>query len=68
MLLEPGTLVAYRGRPHVVVGVTPMSIIPHAVELEDVSSGRISSVDVSDRQLQIDRRDDRAFEPAPEER
>lgn len=45
-----------------------MSIIPHAVELEDVSSGRISSVDVSDRQLQIDRRDDRAFAPAPEER
>jgi len=68
MLLEFGRLVVYRGRPHVVIGVTPMSVIPHAVELKDVSSGRIRSVDVSDGQLQIGRPDDRAFAPAPEER
>jgi hypothetical protein len=54
-----GTIIGYRGRLHVVVGVTPMSVTPQLVELEDRESGRIRRVpygDLSSRNLK------RAFE------
>jgi hypothetical protein len=46
-----GTIVSYRGRLHVVVGVTPMSVTPQLVELEDRESGRIRCVPSDDLQL-----------------
>jgi hypothetical protein len=46
-----GTIVSYRGRLHVVVGVTPMSATPQLVELEDRESGRIRRVPYGDPQL-----------------
>jgi len=46
-----GTIVSYRGRLYVVVGVTPMSVTPQLVELEDRESGRIRRVPSSDLQL-----------------
>jgi hypothetical protein len=44
-----GTIVSYRGRLHVVIGVTPMSATPQLVELEDRESGRIRRVPYGDR-------------------
>jgi hypothetical protein len=46
-----GTIVSYRGRLHVVVGVTPMSLTPQLVEIEDRESGRISRVPYGDLRL-----------------
>jgi hypothetical protein len=46
-----GTIVSYRGRLYVVVGVTPMSVTPQLVELEDRESGRIRRVPAGDLQL-----------------
>jgi hypothetical protein len=46
-----GTIVSYRGRLHVVVGVTPMSVTPQLVEIEDRESGRIRRVPYADLQL-----------------
>ena len=46
-----GTIVSYRGRLHVVVGVTPMSVTPQLVEIEDRESGRIRRVPYGDPQL-----------------
>jgi hypothetical protein len=46
-----GTIVSYRGRLHVVVGVTPMSLTPQLVEIEDRESGRIRRVPYGDLQL-----------------
>jgi hypothetical protein len=43
-----GTIVRYRGRLHVVVGVTPMSVTPQLVEIEDRESGRIRRVPSAD--------------------
>jgi len=45
-----GTIVSYRGRLHVVVGVTPMSVTPQLVEIEDRESGRIRQVPSDDLQ------------------
>jgi len=45
-----GTIVSYRGRLHVVIGVTPMSATPQLVELEDRESGRIRRVPYGDLQ------------------
>lgn len=44
------TIVSYRGRLHVVVGVTPMSVAPQLVEIEDRESGRIRRVPSADLQ------------------
>ena len=44
-------VVSYRGRLHVVVGVTPMSVTPQFVEIEDRESGRIRRVPYGDLQL-----------------
>jgi len=46
-----GTTVIYRGRLHVVVGWTPMSVTPQLVEIEDRESGRIRRVPKGDLQL-----------------
>ena len=46
-----GTIVSYRGRLHVVIGVTPMSVTPQVVEIEDRESGRIRRVPSGDLQL-----------------
>jgi hypothetical protein len=46
-----GTIVSYRRRLHLVVGVTPMSATPQLVELEDRASGRIRRVPYADPQL-----------------
>jgi hypothetical protein len=45
-----GTIVSYRGRLHVVIGMTPMSATPQLVELEDRESGRIRRVPCGDLQ------------------
>ncbi len=45
-----GTIVSYRGRLYVVVGVTPMSVTPQLVELEDPESERIRRVPYGDLQ------------------
>ena len=50
-MFKIGTIVSYRGRLHVVVGVTPMSVTPQLVELEDQDSGRIRRVPSGDLQL-----------------
>ena len=50
-MFKIGTIVSYRGRLHVVVGVTPMSMTPQLVELEDQESGRIRRVPSGDLQL-----------------
>jgi hypothetical protein len=46
-----GTIVSCRGRLHVVVGVTPMSVTPQLVEIEDRESGRIRRVPYGDLEL-----------------
>ena len=50
-MFKIGTIVSYRGRLHVVIGVTPMSATPQLVELEDRESGRIRRVPYGDPQL-----------------
>ena len=50
-MFKIGTIVIYRGRLHVVVGVTPISVTPQLVELEDQESGRIRRVPSGDLQL-----------------
>ena len=47
-MVNLGTLLTYRGRLHVVVGVTPMGATPRLLELEDVESGRIRRVEWTD--------------------
>ncbi len=47
-MVDLGTLLTYRGRLHVVVGVTPMGATPRLLELEDVESGRIRRVEWTD--------------------
>ncbi len=64
-MFKIGTIVSYRGRLHVVVGVTPISVTPQLVELEDQENGRIRSVPSGDLQLLKEaeknlREDDRA--------
>ncbi len=50
-MFKIGTIVSYRGRLRVVVGVTPMSVTPQLVEIEDRESGRIRRVPYGDLQL-----------------
>jgi len=53
-VFEIGTIVSYRGRLHVVVCITPMSVTPPLVELEDIESGRIRRVRADDPQLVVE--------------
>jgi len=57
-VFEIGTIVSYRGRLHVVVGMTPMSVTPPLVELEDAESGRTGRVRVDDPQLVVEAPED----------
>ena len=38
-MIQLGDLVDYRGRLHVIRGVTPMSVRPFRIEIEDVETG-----------------------------
>jgi hypothetical protein len=49
-----GTIVSYRGRLHVVVGTTPISVTPALLELEDTESGRMRRVRRDDPQLVVE--------------
>ena len=53
-VFEIGTIISYRGRLHVVVGRTPMSVTPPLLELEDTESGRIRRVRGDDPQLVVE--------------
>jgi hypothetical protein len=53
-VFEIGTIISYRGRLHVVVGITPMSVTPPLLELEDTDSGRIRRVRGDDPQLVVE--------------
>jgi hypothetical protein len=54
-MFEIGKTISYRGRRHVVVGVTPMGVTPCLVELEDTESGCVRSVQCDDPDIVIDR-------------
>ena len=45
---EIGTIVSYQGRLYVVLGVTPMSVTPALLELEDAENGSTRRVRVDD--------------------
>jgi hypothetical protein len=49
-----GTIIRYRGRLHVVVGITPISVTPPLLELQDTESGRIRRVQGDDPQLVVE--------------
>jgi len=51
-MFEIGTQVKYRGRLHVVVGVTPIGVSPMLLELEDTQSGRIRQLAADDPDLE----------------
>lgn len=53
-VFEIGTIISYRGRLNVVVGVTPMGVTPTLLELEDTQSGRIRRVRADDPQLVVE--------------
>jgi hypothetical protein len=53
-MFEIGKTISYRGRRHIVVGVTPMGVTPCLVELEDAESGRVRSVQCDDPEIVID--------------
>ena len=52
-VFEIGTIISYRGRLHVVVGITPMSVTPPLLELEDTESRRIHRVRGNDPLLVV---------------
>jgi len=54
-MVDLGTLLTYRGCPHVVVGVTPLGATPRLFELKDVESGRIRRVEWTDPGLDTSR-------------
>jgi hypothetical protein len=47
-MVDLGTHLTYRGRLHVVVGVTPIGATPRLLELEDIESGRLRRVEWAD--------------------
>jgi hypothetical protein len=49
-----GTFIRYRGRLHVVVGVTPIGVYPRLVDLEDVESGRVRRLNPDDRLVHLE--------------
>jgi hypothetical protein len=52
-LFEIGTIVSYQGRLYVVLGVTPMSVTPALLELEDTENGSIRRVRADDAELVV---------------
>jgi hypothetical protein len=68
-MVDLGTLLTYRGRLHVVVGVTPIGATPRLLELEDIESGRLRRVEWADpgldtRPRQVGDREDPSDEQA----
>jgi hypothetical protein len=51
--VEIGMFVKYGERLHAVVGITPMSVTPRLVELEDADGRRIRRVQPTDPHLEI---------------
>ena len=52
-LFEIGTIVSYQGRLFVVIGVTPMSVTPALLELEDTENGSTRRVKADDPELVV---------------
>ena len=52
-LFEIGTIVSYQGRLYVVLGVTPMSVTPALLELEDTETGSTRRVRADDAELVV---------------
>jgi hypothetical protein len=52
-LFEIGTIVSYQGRLYIVLGVTPMSVTPALLELEDTENGNIRRVRADDTELVV---------------
>jgi hypothetical protein len=52
-LFEIGTIVSYQGRLYVVLGVTPMSVRPALLELEDTENGSTRRVRADDAELVV---------------
>ena len=52
-LFEIGTIVSYQGRLFVVLGVTPMSVTPALLELEDTENGSTRRVRADDPELVV---------------
>ena len=50
---EIGTIVSYQGRLFVVLGVTPMSVTPALLELEDTENGSTRRVRADDPELVV---------------
>jgi hypothetical protein len=66
-MFEIGKTISYRGRRHVVVGLTPMSVTPCLVELEDAESGQVRSVHCDDPDITFDRAKSRPYANEPPE-
>jgi hypothetical protein len=49
-MFQTGDRVIYEGRPHVLVGITPMSVTPFEMCLQDEASGRTFWVEGQPRQ------------------
>jgi hypothetical protein len=52
-VFEIGMVVTYQGCPHRVVGITPMSVNPRLVDLEDPARGELRRVASSDAGLEL---------------
>jgi hypothetical protein len=52
-MVNIGTRITFRGRFHVIVGVTPIGVTPCVVELEDVETSRVRSVQSDDPELSV---------------
>ena len=52
-LFEIGTIVSYQGRLYVVLGVTPMSVTPALLEVEDTENGSIRRVRADEAELVV---------------
>ncbi len=52
--LEIGTNVRYQGRLYVVLGITPMSVTPPLLELEDTENGGTRPVRADDPELVVE--------------
>jgi hypothetical protein len=52
-ILEIGMAMTYRGRAHVVAGISPMGVTPQVVELRDIDGGCTRTVSVTDESLHL---------------
>lgn len=52
-MLNIGTTITFQWRLHVIVGITPIGVTPCMVELEDLETGRVRSVQAGDPELTV---------------